>query len=794
MAASAMSGRLTLSDPSVKELAQASCVHEKYYDALPKLQGEENWQEWSDALQHAALIAGTDAVLNGELKHPKSLEGKQCTTAEWNDNIKRTAVWRSRNESLLKAMRGAADIDFSDLGALNAHDTYVELRSKYLTSDNQRAYKCFSDDIVVCFDLESSPEEIANILQHAFDQYNQLVGDNIEQLLPENFLKMAFLNSLNSDYHDWRKSLLRERDVLALGQGSTLTFKELVELAVIEHSQLLQDQSKTGTPEPAPPPPQQQQQQAPKRNISHVDESAQLGPHRLCSVPHHHYVQNPRLRQMDWKPSKDDRRYLAEHPEIEEPQLCDDSSGKSKNDSDNGSEIDSDNETDDGSESMSDSDNEGDLENAYKGGIATSASDSVGDENDQEEFERATTADGAWERFAAARFAEVQSQMDLIAQAVGGRENFGKTIRKAILERASPLGSISGKWLLYGKERISSTADYYRIQLWETTTEEQRKTHPNGQFYQGSFTIGPHGHSETFRISSFTPSRHISTRPTPIRFRQPDGRSYRGFVTFWGDGKMIVTLPPLLLDAAAGNGPFVEFAGLLTSTPTTDPQAKVGSDYDRVIRTGPGSSVPVKLEQDDSDMTVEDDDQDSTAIHIKAEGFDSDDSDDGLADDIAATMDTVQKQKDALRGGLIVPLRDLPGMWYLHSPDYKQGPGQFIRISFYDRVEHGPAERMCAPGHCKPSTDQIHYCGELRFKAKEGERDWSCLIKQFDVPKQASVASVKIQSWDPLSKRVVFITVWFLGGGAMCMSLPTTYIPNYQGQKTLITFSGVKRG
>lgn len=124
MAAGATSGRLTLSDPSVKELAQASCVHEKYYDALPKLQSEANWQEWSDALQHAALIAGTDTVLNGESKHPNSLEGKQCATSEWNDNIKRIAIWRARNESLLKAMRSAAGIHFSNSVASNAHDTY----------------------------------------------------------------------------------------------------------------------------------------------------------------------------------------------------------------------------------------------------------------------------------------------------------------------------------------------------------------------------------------------------------------------------------------------------------------------------------------------------------------------------------------------------------------------------------------------------------------------------------------------------------------------------------------------
>ncbi|KAG9578559.1 hypothetical protein KCU77_g13054, partial [Aureobasidium melanogenum] len=103
-----MNVRLSLSDPSVKELARPSCAHERYYDALPKLQGEANWQECSDALQHAALMAGTDAVLNGESKHPPSLDEQQSTTTQWNDNIRCTAVWRSRNESLLKAMRKAS--------------------------------------------------------------------------------------------------------------------------------------------------------------------------------------------------------------------------------------------------------------------------------------------------------------------------------------------------------------------------------------------------------------------------------------------------------------------------------------------------------------------------------------------------------------------------------------------------------------------------------------------------------------------------------------------------------------
>ena len=292
---------------------------------------------------------------------------------------------------------------------------------------------------------------------------------------------------------------------------------------------------------------------------------------------------------------------------------------------------------------------------------------------------------------------------------------------------------------------------------------------------------------------------------------------------------MIVTIPAAVLGIVGSATPYFKFAGLHTkrvaSSSGTDAQPDTGSisqsgndrdgvsvhsrlaerledsgrdeastGYDRVIRTNQTTNATVKVEQEDSDMSEDCKDQGSTAVAIKTEDAESSDSDDGWADDVAAIMDTVQKRKDSLRGGLVVRLDDLSGLWSFYSPEYEQEFGQGVQMFFYDRLEHDPSERMCAPGHCKPSADQIRYCGELRFKAKRGERDWSCLIKQFDVPKQASVTPVKIQSWDPLNKRAVLMTAWFLGGGAMSLSLSTTYIPTDRGQKTLITFSGVKSG
>jgi len=870
MAASAMSGRLTLTDPSVKELAQASCAHEKYYDVLPKLQGEANWQEWSDALQHAALMAGTDAVLNGESKHPQSLEGKQCTTVEWNDNIKRTAIWRARNESLLKAMRGAADIDFTDFGAPNAHHTYVSLRSRYHASDSQRAFNLFTENLVVGFELNDSPKEIANQLQSAFNQYNQLVGNNIEQRLPENFLKMAFLGSLNSAYGGWRRALLREHNVLALGQGSTTTFNELVDLVVVEQIQLLQEQTEKSAPVLV-----SLSQQAPKRNISQVDRAAQMDLHRPCSLPHHSSgkhtnqtceTQNPRLRGENWRPTKADQIYLAEHPEIEESQSHDisleDFEDVSEDTSENGSADYPDEESEHdyriGSEGDPESDSESDSEDNLGSGSETEDESeqetSAGDQDDtsQEQSNNEensgcdTTADGVWRRFAAARYAEVQAQIDSVIRAVGGLENFGKKPPK----EAPSLQDLCGKWLLYEKRPVPGMVNNCHIQIWKPAVKQSKQPNPR---YQGKLTIESHGLSKTFSIPKFIPSARVSSRPLPAFFKGSGTTPHEGSMTFWGKGKMVVTIPALVLEVARCNGSWFEFAGiqshLVVNPPIADALTNAGnldessgddsgseggndddsdnddnsdsgSDdengasadnqsaecpnhsghveaadvYDRIIRTYRSSSVAAKIKQEDPDMIMDDTDLDSTAVVIKTEEPESSDSDDGQADDVAYIMDTVQKQKDSLRGGLTAPLQNLPGVWSFHSPDYKQEHGQGVQIFFYDCVDHGSAERMCAPGHCKPSTDQIRYCGELRFKAKRGERDWSCRIKQFDVPEKASVVPVKIQSWDTLSKRVISITVWFLGGGAMSISIPTTYIPNYQGHKSLITFSGVKCG
>jgi len=275
-------GRLALSDPAVKKIAQASSSH-NHYNGLPKLQGEANWQEWSDALQDAALMAGTEAVLNGESSHPSSLERKQSTTAEWNDNIKRTAVWRCRNESLLKAMRNTLDfnINTDNLGASNAHQTYLGLKSRYYVSDNQKAMNLYNDELIpAVINLDDSPREIADDFQAAFDQYNHLFDHNESQRLPENFLKLEFLSSLETVYADWIKALLKEHDVLGLDQGPTLTFNELVDLVIVERGRLLQAQKDASAYTSA-------SRQSAKRNISQVEDVSQPEPRAVCSLAHH---------------------------------------------------------------------------------------------------------------------------------------------------------------------------------------------------------------------------------------------------------------------------------------------------------------------------------------------------------------------------------------------------------------------------------------------------------------------------------------------------------------------------
>ncbi|KAI5239051.1 hypothetical protein E4T42_08809 [Aureobasidium subglaciale] len=182
-------------------------------------------------------MAGTDAILNGESLHPQSLEGKQVTTTEWNENVKCTAVWRCRNESLLKAMHNslAANVDTDEFGGLNAHKSYLGLKSRYHISENRGTLELYnvhlSSPIIT---LEDSPKDIAKMLQAAFNKYNSFFGHNNAQRLPTNFLKLEFLNPLDHVYDGWVRALLNDNDVLELEQGPVPAFDDLVDLVVLE--------------------------------------------------------------------------------------------------------------------------------------------------------------------------------------------------------------------------------------------------------------------------------------------------------------------------------------------------------------------------------------------------------------------------------------------------------------------------------------------------------------------------------------------------------------------------------
>ncbi|KAH0161350.1 hypothetical protein KCU67_g6374, partial [Aureobasidium melanogenum] len=604
-----MNVRLTLSDPSVKGLAKASCSN-THYNNLPKLLGEANWQQWSDALQHAALMAGADALLNGESKHPPSLDEQQSTTAEWNDNIRRIAVWRSRNESLLKAMRKASGpgVDLNEFGSLNAHDTYLRLKSSYHTSSSQRAFHLFHEEFIVVTDLDDPPRDAANDFQVAFNRYNHLVGHNTEQRLPENFLKMAFLSSLDDVYDDWRKALLKEQNVLALDQGSTLTFNELVDLVITEHTRLLQERTDRHVFEST-----KSSQQPAKRNISKVDEPTQPDLHAPCSLPHHKNAkhtnqkcktQNPRLRPKNWTASVQDREYLAEHPEIENPH-SDDSSH------------------DDLGSDESDSEAE-DVEHSKH----------VFDVNKD---------NGSWRDTALTCYKKVKAQMDTVT---AGFDSSGNIPRKYPTVR----GDLTGEWLLYSKEYNPGTGGHHRIRLWDTTPKDRKRLQPNNQHYGGRLTIGPRGKAETFEISSFLPSYHVTGRYLQINLTQAGRKSRGGEMTFWGDGNMVVTIPAPVIGDSSGKLVVLEFAGLKikhalrsagaraqTKPDSSDDSSESGSSgdssddeerYDRVIRTDKHASVAIKVEKDENTSRVRGAEEAIESVAIKAEQFYSSDFDD----------------------------------------------------------------------------------------------------------------------------------------------------------------------
>ncbi|THZ85148.1 hypothetical protein D6C84_03525 [Aureobasidium pullulans] len=879
--------------------------------------------------------------------------------AKWNDNIKRTAVWRCRNESLLKAMRNTLDfnINIDDLGASNAHQTYLGLKSRYHVSDNQKAMNLYNDELIpAVINLDDSPREIADDFQATFDQYNHLFDHKESQRLPENFLKLEFLSSLETVYADWIKALLKEHDVLGLDQGPTLTFNELVDLVIVERGRLLQAQMDASAYTSA-------SRQSAKRNISQVEDVSQPEP-------------------------RADQEYLADHPEIEGRQYHSASPSPLSHDHKGDARQDT---IDDECRASEECDTDSSSTSGQEGVDSTPGDEEILHDSSRLDFLR----NRDWERLAMSCFAQVRSQKEHIMRIKTARSK-GDTREEAYL------GSLSGEWLLYAQYHNPGEAGYHHIQLWETTAAKHKHKQPTNSVYAGRLTIGPYKNPETFQISNFVPPSRVKNCSVNFLLKQAGGTKHKGKAIFWGNGKALFTLPApchnttkdmftqskfagvqsdeavnatgghrndgkkhdgdedgemqeadqlewaQLADARlakveaqknaaskmlkagpkfVARGPFPglwrlyassynpgedgyhyltfwgittqpdsgprQYRGELSTGPSNDvtvhqmkqfslPNKIIGSvihlftitgntlignmtlwgkgqmyvhihsshmhgydgstgwfkfagiwneagkhlpwkevkrmvekrsvngaaashetqqqigggeRYDLVVRAEKDAVVAVKMEDKDTDMAAGDQ-EDQPSIVIKTEGSDSgsDDFHDECTDDVTTTDDAVQKQEAAIRQGLTVPLHALSGKWYFHSANYNPGLDKDISITFYDRQVHNVSERMCAPGHCKSTPAQIHYCGELRFKAPNGERDFHCFIKQFDVPKRASLDPVVIELWELYNKRAIFVAAWFPGAGTMRMSIPTAYLPSYQGQNTLVTFDGLKYG
>ncbi|THV89664.1 hypothetical protein D6D26_09687 [Aureobasidium pullulans] len=415
------------------------------------------------------------------------------------------------------------------------------------------------------------------------------------------------------------------------------------------------------------------------------------------------------------------------------------------------------------------------------------------------------TGDRQWTRWAQARMAEVEAQK-VVATSTSkrGRKPLGR-------------GPLSGLWRLYAPEYDPGEAGHHYIKFWE----EIGNRHKNTRFYRGELSTGPREKPCVYQITQIAPAALV--KGTALNFSLMQQKKSFGSITLWGDGKLYLELPTAFLDGYNGDASRLKFAGIWSEAADYVPwrelentkrsyirpdkprisglsaelsarNRSIEEDYSLILRTDQSSSVAVKVEED-TQMTDGAEEEDSSVI-VKAEASDSDtnDSYDEWTDDVATTDRAVRTQEHAVRQGLVSPLHTLSGKWYFHSPDHNPGLDKDISITFYDRQVHDISERMCAPGHCKSTPAQIHYCGELRFKAPNGERDFHCFVKQFDVPKQISLIPVMIELWELHNKRAIFINAWFLGAGTMRMAIPTTYIPSYQGKKTMITFSGVKFG
>ena len=266
--------RLDLQSSAIEILAASSCGNGDSYKNIPVLKSADDWPSFRDMMTEAAMKENTFEVLMAEKTEPTA-PPSDCKIEDWNEYIKKLAIFNRRNAALTGTLYGKLAPTFRNRvqHLKNAADIWAVLEDVCLPQGSETGFKLYMELHNITQANSADLKDYIHRLETAYVAFNRLSKHLSTQLDPQNsrpaptfsssinshysgpfsahsathpasrqppapnvfteeMLCLLFLRNLAPDFKRWVDSLCATNNVAGFGTGPRLGFLDLTRRAV----------------------------------------------------------------------------------------------------------------------------------------------------------------------------------------------------------------------------------------------------------------------------------------------------------------------------------------------------------------------------------------------------------------------------------------------------------------------------------------------------------------------------------------------------------------------------------
>ena len=274
--------RLEFSSSAVEILAASSCGSGESYKNVPVLASVDDWPAYRDQMTEACMKENTFDVLIAKKSEPIR-PASDCKVEEWNEYVKRYAIFIRRNAALTGALWGTLAPTFrSRVQKLTkASEIWAVLEDACLPRGSQTGFKLYMELHNITQANSADLKDYILRLENAYTAFNRLsthwhnqnetpadlrapnysthagAFSNMhtphpsstlppsQDVFSEEMLCFLFLRNLATDFQRWVESVCATNNVAGFGTGPPLHFVDLTRRAV-EHEMTMRNRRPTG--------------------------------------------------------------------------------------------------------------------------------------------------------------------------------------------------------------------------------------------------------------------------------------------------------------------------------------------------------------------------------------------------------------------------------------------------------------------------------------------------------------------------------------------------------------------